>query len=266
MKILNAVLATSFVALGGCTEAKKAPAAKAPAPVQAVAPSSQPAHAAKAPGAAGAPAGAASQPAIPDVVGKVVQTMNSGGYTYVELDTGAKEKIWAAGPNASVKVGDTVGFTGGSAMQAFTSKTLKRTFDTIYFVGALQVANGPSGAASVPAGKAVERSPKVEVGKVAKAEGGLTVAEIFAQSAGLSGKQVVLRGKVVKFNGGIMGKNWLHIQDGTGEANKNDLTVTTDATAEVGDLVVIKGMLTLDKDFGAGYKYAVIVENATVTK
>ncbi len=260
MKILNAVLATSFVALGGCTEATKAPKAPvAKAPAQAVAPSSQPAT-------AGA-AGAASQPAIPDVVGKVVTTMNSGGYTYVEIDTGAKKKIWAAGPSALVKVGDTVGFTGGSAMQGFTSKTLKRTFDTIYFVGALQVASGPSGAASVPAGKNVtERSPKVEVGKVAKAEGGLTVAEVFAQASKLSGKQVVLRGKVVKFNGGIMGKNWLHIQDGTGEAKTNDLTVTTDATPEVGDTVVIKGLLTTDKDFGAGYKYAVIVEDATVTK
>ncbi|MGW8313899.1 MAG: nucleotide-binding protein, partial [Desulfuromonadales bacterium] len=73
-----------------------------------------------------------------------------------------------------------------------------------------------------------------------------------------------VRGKVVKFSPQIMGKNWIHIQDGTGEAGSNDLTVTTNTTANVGDTVVISGTLTADKDFGYGYQYSVLVEDAEV--
>jgi hypothetical protein len=70
---------------------------------------------------------------------------------------------------------------------------------------------------------------------------------------------------VVKFSQQIMGKNWIHLQDGTGAAGTNDLTVTTDGTANTGDTVVVTGVVTTDKDFGYGYKYDVILENATVT-
>ena len=100
---------------------------------------------------------------------------------------------------------------------------------------------------------------------VEKASGGVTVAELYGQSASLAGQPVVLRGRVVKFTPNIMGTNWLHIQDGTGSQGTHDLTVTTGAAVQVGDLVVVKGPVTVDKDFGAGYRYAVIVEDATVT-
>ena len=76
---------------------------------------------------------------------------------------------------------------------------------------------------------------------------------------------VILRGKVVKFNPEIMGKNWLHVQDGTGEKGMNDLTITSAARAKVGDTVLVKGKLVLDRDFGFGYKYALIIEDAEVT-
>ena len=99
---------------------------------------------------------------------------------------------------------------------------------------------------------------------IAKAD--QTVAEIYAKKADLSGKPVKVRGKVVKFSPDIMGKNWLHIQDGSGQVGGNDLTVTTMATAKPGDTVVISGKLTVAKDFGYGYKYDVIVEDAQVTK
>ena len=100
---------------------------------------------------------------------------------------------------------------------------------------------------------------------VEKASGGVTVAEIYGQSAGLAGQNVTLRGRVVKFTPNIMGTNWIHVQDGTGSQGTHDLTVTTSATVQVGDMVVVKGAVTVDKDFGAGYRYAVIIENADVT-
>ena len=90
--------------------------------------------------------------------------------------------------------------------------------------------------------------------------------EVFAQAAALNGKEVLLRAKVVKYNGGIMGKNWLHVQDGSGAAGTNDLTVTTSAPAELGQVLLIKGTLATGKDFGAGYKYAVLIEDATLTQ
>ena len=95
-----------------------------------------------------------------------------------------------------------------------------------------------------------------------------TVAEIHAQKAELSGKRVHLQGKVVKVNNGIMGKNFLHIQDGSGSAAQgdNDITVTTQQTANVGDELSIDALVTVDRDFGYGYKYALILEEAKLTR
>ncbi len=106
----------------------------------------------------------------------------------------------------------------------------------------------------------------VVTGPVAPAPGGKTVAEVWTTRAALAGKTVSVRGRVVKFNGGILGRNWLHIQDGTGSSadGSHDLTITTDAVAKVGDIITVTGTVTVDKDFGAGYAYAVLVERATV--
>jgi len=101
---------------------------------------------------------------------------------------------------------------------------------------------------------------------VEQPEGGMTVAEVHARAAEFAGQSVALRGRVVKANFGIMGSNWLHVQDGSGDpaTGSNDLTVTTQGRAEVGDLVTVRGVVAADKDFGAGYRYSVIVENAEV--
>ncbi len=75
---------------------------------------------------------------------------------------------------------------------------------------------------------------------------------------------MLVRGKVVKFNAGILGHNWIHLQDGSGGNGTNDLTITTDATVKVGDVVTMRGTVALNRDFGAGYNYPLILENATV--
>jgi hypothetical protein len=106
----------------------------------------------------------------------------------------------------------------------------------------------------------------VDLTGIAKAEGGKTVAEVFAEKDALAGKPVTFRGKVVKTNPDIMGKNWLHVRDGSGEEGTNDLTITTAGTLpNVGDTVVVTGNITLNKDFGMGYAYDVLVEDAQVT-
>jgi hypothetical protein len=98
-----------------------------------------------------------------------------------------------------------------------------------------------------------------------KAKNGKTVAEVYAAREDLAGKPVLVRGRVVKFFPKIMGKNWVHLQDGSGSEGTNDLTVTTDTMVKVGDLVLVSGMVSVDRDFGHGYSYTVILEDAEVT-
>jgi hypothetical protein len=206
--------------------------------------------------------------------GKVVETMNSGGYTYVCLEKKGK-KTWVAVPEMKVTVGQEIAFQPGAEMRNFPSKTLNRTFDRIIFSGGpaspqsasgkqanqASVAGPGSMGASAPAGK------NVKVEKAAGADAH-TVGEIFAKRKALDKKTVVVRGKVVKVSAGIMGANWIHVQDGTGDAKKSthDLVVTSQDLPSVGDVVTLKGILSMDKDFGAGYRYDVIVEKASIQR
>lgn len=113
-------------------------------------------------------------------------------------------------------------------------------------------------------GGAAPAAPKFDFSKIVKPKDGKTVQEVYQEKAKLNGKRVTLRGKVVKYSAAIMGKNWLHLRDGTGKEPTNDLTVTTQAKAKVGDTVLVEGTVALDKDLGAGYKYDVIIEEAKV--
>jgi len=128
------------------------------------------------------------------------------------------------------------------------------------------MAPAASAAPQMPAGHpAAEPGEVVDLSGIAKADGGMTVAEVFAEKDALAGKPVTVRGKVVKVNAGIMGKNWLHVRDGSGAEGTNDLTVTTvGELPALGATVIVIGPVTLDKDFGMGYAYDVIVEDAEV--
>jgi len=236
--------------------------------------------------------------------GTIAETMNSNGYTYVQLDT-ARGKIWVALPETQVKTGQTVTAAPGMTMHNFTSKTLNRTFDSIVFSPgldkggpaagqpasdakpgkegtgfdaalraegngtkpALQGAGGDAGAMEPSAGSAGAVVPSAEV-NVNKATGpnSFSVGECFEQGKELTGKTVRVRGKVMKISRMIMGKNWLHIQDGTGNPLKNqhDLVITTNEEPGEGAVVTIEGTLAAERDFGAGYKYEVIVEDAKI--
>ena len=205
--------------------------------------------------------------------GKVVETMNAGDYTYVGVNTG-KATNWAAAPKFAVKVGDVVSVPGGMAMPNYHSKTLNRDFDVVYFTGTVNVEGATPKDAAMPTelpkghppigAAAPAAQPVIDFSGIKPAKGGKTVADIVTGSKKLSGTTVSVRGKVVKYNAGIMGKNWLHIRDGSGSEGSNDLTVTSDLPAKVGDTVLVKGKLATDRDFGAGYKYSVIIEDAEV--
>jgi hypothetical protein len=104
----------------------------------------------------------------------------------------------------------------------------------------------------------------VDLAGIKRAENGQTVEEIIKGKAKFAGKRIAVRARVVKYNAGILGKNWLHVRDGSGAEGSNDLTVTTSATTKVGDLVLVTGVLSVDRDFGSGYRYGLIVEDASV--
>lgn len=218
--------------------------------------------------------------AVPSIRGAVLETMDAAGYTYLKLKT-ADGETWAAVNESKVAVGDEVTVLQPMTMDGFESKTLNRTFERIVFGtlgpgAAASAAGAPGPAASVPPEMAAAHAAAAsgpagnEKVSVAKAEGpeGRTIAELFAQRASLAGKPVAVRGKVVKFNGGIMGKNWLHLRDGSGtaEGKDHDLTVTTQDAVSKGDVVLVKGTVAVDRDFGSGYTYGLLVEEAKVTK
>ncbi len=209
------------------------------------------------------------------ITGKVIETMNSGGYTYLLLQHG-KAKAWVAIPQAKVAKGGTITVAPGVEMVNFQSKTLHRKFSRIIFSGGLMQAGmgykAPANKAfSMAEGSSSRASAvKTENGvRVQKAAGpnAYTVAEVFAKRAVLDNKPVVIRGKVVKVSMQIMNKNWVHIQDGTSDPSLGgDLVVTTSGQPSVGDVVTVSGTLHKDRDFGAGYIYQAIVENASVKK
>jgi hypothetical protein len=277
-----AALCTLCVGWMSCTKDAKPPAAESPATVETppsaagAAPTKHGARLARGDraGTVHAPKGTAGTPAM---AGVVLETLAAPPYVYVRLKTDRGEK-WVAAPQVEVAVGDELQVREPMEMKGFKSKSLGREFESVYFASALTRAGAgpkPDGHEGMlaPGGRTGMPRPKAPSGvvpqAVAKAEGelGRTVAEVHSQAGALAGKQVTVRGTVVKFNGGIMGRNWLHVQDTTGDsaAGTHDLTVTTDDDAQPGEAVTVTGTVVTDKDFGAGYKYAVMVERARVT-
>lgn len=246
---------------------------------------------------------AQAQPAPPALQGEVLETLNVEGYTYLRLKTASGE-MWAAVPSVKVTKGSMVSIARPMMMQNFESKSLGRRFERIAFgelsqgqdrgpVGGPTLAPGAGGAAGKGAGTMVGGPPSVapvpgptaapapslapapapapaKPVQVAKASGpdGKTVAEVVTGKAKLKDKTVVVRGEVVKVNNGIMGKNWLHLRDGSGQAadGSNDLLVTTTDSAALGDVVSARGTVRTDVTVGPGYAYAVMVEAAKLSK
>lgn len=207
------------------------------------------------------------------LTGTLLEQIAAAPYTYLRIKS-ANGEVWAAVNQASLTVGSPVTVYGVLLMEKFQSKTLNRTFDRIYFgsLDAPNAANAPpsaiAGADAAPTSVGTPPAVDAKVGKIAKASGAdaRTIAELWSQKDGMAGKTVSVRGVVVKYNPGVMGKNWIHLQDGSGDATKSthDITVTSTDLTVLGATVTITGTARTNKDFGAGYSYALIVEDAKV--
>jgi hypothetical protein len=211
----------------------------------------------------------AAQSSVETITGEVAETMDASSYTYMRLKS-AKGELWVATGKMPVKVGDKVVVPLEQEMRNFHSATLNRDFPLIYFVSAVTREGEPAPPALAVAhgsgtGAAAPQAP-AQVQPNAPPPGGSSIADVWANKSRLAGKTVTVRGTVVKFNGGILDRNWLHLQGGSGKAadGTNDLTVTTDAVVKVGDVITVTGTVVVDKDFGSGYAYALMLEQAKV--
>ncbi len=194
---------------------------------------------------------------------KVIQASN---YTYVQVSEQGQD-YWLAVNKSVINKGNTYYWSEGVPMKNFSSKELNRTFPFIVLVQDLtdQPITADNPPATMP-GTSHSTSPDKKDVNVKPVEGGVTIADLYSNKELYGGKTVKIRGIVMKYNPMIMGKNWIHIQDGSEAGNKYDLAITSQDPVKIGDVVVFEGKISLDKDFGAGYYYDVIMEDATLQK
>lgn len=202
------------------------------------------------------------------------EVTHTSNYTYVNVED-SDSVYWLAINKAEIVVGKTYFWSHGAPMFDFFSKELKRKFPVIYFVDDFTDQPITAGkkaeqgmTANMQAAQMQGRQPIPEKAgiSVPVADGGITIAELFSNRAKYGDKVVKIRGEVVKFSGSIMKKNWIHIQDGTKDGGIYDLTINSNDAVAVGEVAVFEGVIHLNKDFGAGYKYDVIMEDAKIIK
>lgn len=202
---------------------------------------------------------------------EVTEVVQATQYTYMKVKENMMER-WVAVDKQEANVGDVYYYDSALEMNDFTSKDLERTFDQIYLINQISktpiAQQQPAMGGGVMGGGMQAHSGKVDVEQSAvsleKSGSELTIAKVFANKDEYANKETEIRGKVVKVNNEIMGQNWVHIQDGTSDSGSFDLTITTQDKVNVGDEVTFKGTILLDKDFGAGYFYEVILTDATL--
>jgi len=197
----------------------------------------------------------------------VINEMSDGGnYAYINVNENGNA-YWMAIPNTEVKIGETYYYDGGMLMKDFESEHLNKTFDEIIFADGIRQTE-------LPVKKEIKNqhensnpvASSVEEVKIEQPKGGTTLETIFSKKETFKGKSIIVKGKVVKVNNGILEKNWVHIVDGTQFENKKSLTVTTNELIKVGDTVTFKGKITIDKDFGYGYIYDILLEEGELIK
>lgn len=197
-----------------------------------------------------------SQPHIAKVIDKIAVK----NYDYLQVSEN-KNEYWIAIPTMQIDVGETVYFSKYMIMKDFKSSYNNRTFDEILFVDDARKSTTPDEMKKIHSKALAIEKEKIEVQPLAD---GKTIEQIFSEKSSLKGKTVKVKGKVVKFNKQIMKRNWIHIQDGTGNENNYDLVITSDQDVKVGDIITAEGKLAIDKDFGAGYFFPVIIEEAKI--
>ena len=199
---------------------------------------------------------------------KVLDVLQTPAYTYLYVKENDLDQ-WLAVPKTTANKDDILYYDGGMLMENFHSKELNRDFDKVLFLEGVRktLKNEDAVATNVQGTKTTQsRIPEIVKKdiKVTPISDGITIAELYENKTEYAGKTVKITGKVTKFNQAIMDKNWVHIQDGSDFSGNFDLTVTTKAFVKIGDNVVFEGKIALDKDFGYGYSYKILMEDAVL--
>lgn len=189
---------------------------------------------------------------------KVVEVLDTDRYTYMLAEEEGQENYWVAISKRPVTVGEEYIYRGGLLKRNFFSAEYNRTFETLYLVSEILPLN-PVGN-SMAAAAADDPELTVAPAKVDRSAGSVKISEVISSAEKMAGQTIKITGKCVKINPNIMGRNWLHIKDDSGE--EYDLTVTTTDLIQLGEMVTLQGTLNVNRDFGAGYYYAVILEDA----
>lgn len=193
---------------------------------------------------------------------KVEEKIDAANYTYLHVSENDKT-YWIAITRMEIELGETVYFSQAMEMKNFKSESLNRTFESILFVQ--DASKFPNQQVGKDPHKNLTNHLDEEI-SIETTKGSKTVEQIFNEKESLNGKTIKVKGKVVKINQNIMNRNWIHIQDGTGNETNSDLVVTSQNVVAVGDIVTAEGIVASDKDFGAGYFFPVIVEDAKIVK
>lgn len=200
------------------------------------------------------------------VAGDVLQ---ASSYTYI-LANEKSNQYWIAVSRSDVERGKTYYFSESMEMLNFHSKELDRTFDLILFVGNLSNMPIPAQAMAAQPQRTMPQKTKTPAVKqdvkVGPVEGSIPLQQLFDKPEDFAGKKIKVAGQVTKFNSGIMGKNWIHIQDGSANEDFFDLTITTNDVVSVGDIALFEGTVTLNKDLGSGYFFKILMEDASASK
>ena len=199
---------------------------------------------------------------------KAVEQVES--YTYL-LVKGKGPAYWIAVTSTDIAVGEKITYTGGMLMENFYSKELDKTFEKVIFLDGVNgsAAAGMEAMPSMPgmpgATQGTVKSDKLEITLEAE-EGTVSVGELFADPAAYEGKTIRVKGEVAKYNPAIMDRNWVHLQDGTEFEGKYDLTLTSQESFQVGQIITVEGILAMNRDFGYGYSYEILLEQATIIR
>jgi len=194
---------------------------------------------------------------------KALEVINSGTYTYVRLKEGNKE-IWAAISAQMIEAGNTYYYKDAFEMQDFQSKSLNRVFESIWFINDFYSSN-PMNTPKTNSQNSTNNSG-TKMLEIETPDNGYNLAYIFEHKGELKHQEIIVKGRVVKINLNIMKTNWVHIQDGTSYHGNFDLTITTHEAINfaIDDIISFKGKLILNKDFGAGYQYDYLLEDAII--
>jgi hypothetical protein len=200
----------------------------------------------------------------------VQEVLQANSYTYVKA-TEDGEEIWMAIMKDDIETGKKYYYDQAMEMKNFKSKDLDRTFESVYFLqGLLENPDDFTKTGAVAPNDAMHQMTKGKEGPEQKdinidLEAGVTaIGHLYENKSELASKTITVKGVVTKYNPKIMNKNWVHIQDGTGDESSFDLTITTLDEVKPGEIVKFEGTVAIDQDFGHGYQYDLLLEDAVL--